>query len=476
LHIGGTDGIDPIQHVKDIYTTYGIRFDSDVFSNWDPDTNPDGLIGHPNIPARAWWRITEPQDLDSWVAENIYKPLGLVPFINKSGEIAPRFVFQPIDIDPSTLPIANASNIGPDHPTWDHKGATESITSLQVVTELVNKALPPEEDNEIFEADGGDGINVQEFPLIPEESDRFSINDEVHKIEISVPSVGFADKIQRNLSKSFFNKFADGPIEGVVQNLTSFDINPGEFFLIDLDTFPNAVEADGRGGKRIVQAIDKIIEPSGFEYRYLDAGPENQALSIPTISIATNSSTPRHAVDVTLDSVDGGAKTWVLQIKVGNDDWVTIDSADISTTTLTVGGLPSNTTIQARAFLLAPSRITSGISTTVSVTTDALNPPTNLTLESSSGTNATVSWTNGESEELIEILVDGVVNITLRINTNIHTLEDLPAATEVTVGVRHVDQFGGVSTTDSIMFTTGSQQPQAPKVARIGILVGDTND
>lgn len=477
LHIGGEDGIDPIQLLKDKYQAEGIRIDSNIFDTFDESTNPDGLLAHPDIP-KMWFRITGPQKLGKWAEENVYKSLGLVPFINSNGEIAPKFILIPKDVDPNTLTTINASDISTDgHPTWDHLG-NEAITAVRSTYNFARKIEVTGSDPQSakFDSDTGDAIEIDEKKsLVDSEHDRLSaVGRREHVIHFSgVWDNTFARRIREQLAIEIFDRYGDGPIKGQVSGLSSLEaIEPGEFFVIDLDTFPNASEVDGRGGTRVVQNMASFLAPAGPTLEFLDVGPDSQPLSAPTLSIAKNTNEPESAIDATISGLDADATQWFLQLRV-QGIWGTYAVTDVGTTTITIDNLIPGETYDARALVSAPERIRSAWSSPLqTVTLDSISAPTGIAVDEITGSTAKITWTVASSDLKVQVLLDGTLITTLFPNSNRFFLQGLSPSTMYTIAVRHIHDSGAISSEDSTTFTTLATTPVAPELTDFGYLVG----
>lgn len=480
LHIGGEDGKDPIQLAKDKYDAEGIRYDSDVFSTYDSSTNPDGLIGHPLIP-NMWWRITEPKKLGPWLEENVYKPLGLVPYLNDDGEIAPRFATLPLNEDPSTLTTVDASNVATDgHPTWNHHG-TKAVTAVKAKYRAARPA-----DHKQSSSFAADLIEVNEEELDPIDHDRVSnVGRRVHTLDYSgLWSKDQTERLHKQFAREILDRYGDGPVDGQFKGLDALDsVSRGDLIKIDLDTFPNATATGGRGGIRLVQVVGKTQTPAGPDFEFLDAGPNDQALSTPSVSISKNTSRSKEAVDVTISSIDSDATRWTLQLKVGSDPWETYDENPAGTTSVTIYNLPSGTTIQARAMVTAPLRIRSDWATAASATLDGFTAPSSPSA-SVDGRSITLSWTNGEDDApVMPVVMEGTsgtpadaLDSPLPPGTTEFTFSDLSASTQHTVGVYHTDgSTGGSSSQTTTTATTGTANTLA-EPRRLVILQGRQTD
>ena len=447
LNIGGIAGVDPIQFIKDIYDlTYGgdqaVRYDSAQFT---------ALLGHPLIP-KMWFRFTKPMEM-SGVVHDIYRALLLVPFMNVEGEVDPQLMRLLQDIDPVTL-----TTIGPSEavtsPTWDHS-TRDLVTAVRFNYEWGYRL----DDSRLLIPDVGDWpADRYRAEQRVEEFTHDNIAD-LGRHEITIPLTGLRGPHEvlrhgRALSTDIFDRYGDGPIEGHVDTLSSIDEPNGTWVVFSGLPIPNP-QTNARGDARLVQIMDREVQPVGFRYRYLDGGRKLAVLLPPIVAIGPNAARPKHAVDVTISALPTGTK-YDLQVKIGSDDW-TFYRDGSTNETVVVQDLPANTTIQARARTTSPNRVRSAWSSAVSQATTALTAASALAT-SVSGRTIALSWTNGEADEEIMVTLDGVdyLNVNLEAGTTRFVFTELAASTLFTLGVKHVDPYGGASTLVTAQDTTGT--------------------
>ncbi|MEE8551479.1 MAG: LamG-like jellyroll fold domain-containing protein [Gemmatimonadota bacterium] len=447
LHIGGDAGIDAMQLVKDVYDlNYGgdeaVRYDSTQFT---------ALIGHDFVP-RMWFRITKPMKMAEFV-QGVYRALGLMPFVNGEGEVDPQFIRLQQNVDPATL-----TTIGPSEavtaPTWLHSDG-DLVTAIRLTFQR-----PVFLNDEFITS-----LGVADWP-----ADRIQLNDhtseythdniaDLGRHEITIPMAGFptkahVDRHARALVADIFSRWGDGPIEGDFDTLSTIDEAKGAWVLLSGLPIPNP-QSNNRGDARVVQIMDRIELPVGFRYRYLDGGPNLAILLPPTVAIASNGGRPKNAVDVTITNLPAST-TYELQLKIGSDPWIFYREGTANET-VTVQNLPSNTTIQARARTADPTRIRSAWSSAVSQATTALTAPSALAT-TVSGRTIALTWTNGEADEQLMVTLDGAeqLNLPLEPGTTRYVFTELAASTLFTLGVKHIDPYGGESTLATDTATTGT--------------------
>lgn len=443
LHIGGTDAIDVATFVQDIYDgDYGAEDELAGATSVRADTS--ALVGQ----TRAPFRITEPANMAKWLEENIYRPLLWCPFVDADGEIAPRSVALPQDIAFDALTVLDSDNAEFPFPEWDYD-TRDAITSL-----LVEQVLWVVSSTQTGSDRDGDLVSELVTKLPARDHDNISRLGRRAVTFRRQAGMGNADFLEREV----FERVGDGMIQipaiHVDSGITGCDA--GDFVELDHDTLklPN-LNTNDRTGASIWQVVKRDRLDTGAARLQLEyAGPSSQKLDPPTVSVAQNSDDPENSVDVTISGLSSG-EGYLLWVNRG--DGYARESGGITNETVTVGECPSGTTINVRAVRTKEHRIRSAFATD-SVATATITAPSSLTV-TPSGTEAVASWTVGDSDYPLELLLDGERVIELPVGTSTHTLRGLTASTTYNspgLAVRHVDEFGGTSSSATDDFTTGS--------------------
>lgn len=449
IHIGGTTGQDPFDWIKDQYDAIGIRYETAAFTAWNAVTNVDGLISNPLIPP-IFIRAVKPEKLRALVRK-ICRHFGIVPFVNSSGEVAPRFVTMPHDLTPGGLTEVTAAIASLPHPTWGQQ-ASNMVTVVRPTYSQYRLVREREvRDNSDV---APDRISHVIRPILDINHDRLSeLESHVYEMDLSfINSFPLANNLAVQMSREIFDRYGDGAIEGQVEVLSGGStIEPGEFIRLTVSSYPN-MATQARGGTRIVQAMGReqfITRTLG----YLDAGPNSQPLTAPGVAIAQTAGDTHHSVDVTISGLTAGAR-YQLQLKIS--EYRTVSEGDANEV-VTLTEIPSGTQVFARARETKANTIRSEWSAPDDVTTAALAAPTNLAVGSLAGDRGTATWTNNETAYHIEVLLDGVQVAILEPGTTSYVLTGLTASTNYnTPGaqVRYLDRYGGVSPADTDAFLT----------------------
>lgn len=491
IHVGhggvqfltGSQGVRPFQLVKDIYDgLYGadgqkVRYDA---------TALQALIDDPTMPT-CWFRITAVANMADWLEENIYKPFGVVPFIDNLGRIAPRKVHMPQGVDPTTLFEFTAA-ICAEPPAWGIRG--RELCSRIDATYLADSLTGEPSDA------GFDRLAVVETLLPPRKHDRAALVGNVstsvlisglHRVD--GPALGSVGAVVDRFAREFFDRFGDGPQYGsVVATSAAKNVAPGDFVRVSVVTYPNpAIRA--KGGTRIVQVLNRVVLPVGYQYEWLDAGPNLQPPTAPAIALSLVTGHEKHWVSVALSSVLAGDGYAVeVAASVGQPSatsglWRAVGVspdhiAPGATDNLQIGPLPSGTSVWVRAARLNPMRIRSPWSVAQNITTTAYAAPTGLTLTAVNTSDEDVAWANpAGSDVVIQVLLDPGSSQPTRVVaqkqplSTAHRVLGLLQSTTYAVGVRYADPWGGVSPTTWNTFATGAVTAACPPLRGLGLVV-----
>ena len=501
LHLGTNTGAhdwgepDPWDMVQAIYDELGVRYDSAAFTALQ--TSSFYALNSP--------RLEKPiSDVARFLDDRYYGPSDVVPFIDSQGRIAPKSIRLPEDVDPTTLFQFNESNLR-EPPTWNHQG--KDIVNILEAHYDFHRSVTLE-GGAIAGSRGAPGqptrsdwpsdlLVVDELTIREEYDNLANVGEHSAEVDLSgfIPvgegtsqlwDAGSYETVQ-NLAKWIarekFERWGDGAQRGDMKSLRQVadgsgrtpedDVEAGDLVTINVDTYPNAIDND-RGGTRVVQIMSKKPVGLGIDWEFFDVGPSLQPPAEPTVSIAQNAGQPKHAVDVTISNLPSGA-TAQLEVGVGGaSDW-SRKLEGLANGVHTIGRLPSGTTIYARARTCIPNRSRSDWSIVDSVATASLSAPSSLSVGSIVGDRATASWTNGEANYPTELLLDGTRVAVLVPGTTEYRLKELTISTTYNgpgVTVRHIDDFGGVSTgVDQSFVTTGTATVLTEPYA-VTILVG----
>ncbi len=459
---------------------------------------------------RMGWRITDPETkLSDFVEEQIFAPLTVIPFLDNTGKVSPRSVALPEapDFDPDTAFIFDADNLA-EAPSWDHS-ATEVVNQISIETRSYREvgfglasadgaiASPGRPSRLDFAADF---LEEEEGVHGPVDYDSVTtgvgIRSKTYKAH-GLPRGGLQWEISGfprlqsvidYLVRETFERFGDGPQWGEMRALrspqdgsgrTPLTREPGELVILDLDTWPN-LATGSRGGQRMVQLMSRQPGPDGVTFRFLDAGPRLQPLATPSVSLSANPGDPYHAVNVTVSGVPAGA-TATVELGIGASGPYPRKRVQVANGTITVSSLPSGSTIRARARATAPNRIRSAWSTVATTTTSTLPAPTGLEAVVD-GALVLLTWSPAAAAAgygLMPVYRVGAsgpwisaLERSLPGGSSAYTFGPLALSTAHQVGVRHVDEFGGLGTVALASITTGGTARSLSAPARPQVVQG----
>lgn len=460
--------------VQTLYDEVGVRYDAAAFA---------ALPASPHMA----FRITEPlRDLATWLDERVYGPLQVAPFIDTEGRISPRSIRLP---DAGTFSVStafefNAGNLS-EAPSWENAGTDVANIfeyEYDAITQVGRKPFQSDPGQYLGGQAGftagdwpGDGMLVERRTERVEHDNVSTLGEFVVRHDLSgiapASEVSFfgarLGQYVPLIAQELFDRYGDGPQRGTFRALrkvqdgsarTPEDVEAGDFVILNVGTYPN-VGTLARGGARVVQIISRQETADGLAFEFLDAGPNLQALATPSVSIAQGADT-YHSVDVTVSSTPTGATTTV-ELDLGTDGVWGRKIVGLGNGTVTVSGLPSGTTIRARAQAATAGRTRSSWSSIVSVATSSLTAPTPGT-PTVSTTKVTLPWSGGTSGYSVVALsrvngaTDWVVAGVLPIGSTQYTYVLSQAGTLYDLGLKLRDPYGGESSVATTSATTGS--------------------
>jgi hypothetical protein len=479
LHIGGQAGVDPFTLVKNIYDgdyqasadPATVRYDSDVFSAFDASTNPRGLIGRFSP---MHFRIEGPENMAAWLEKNIYGPLGVVPIINADGEVAPVYARMPDSTeiaDPDDLFEFNASNSA-TVPRWLNQGR-EQVSVCKINFTYARLAEQGNDEPSL------DGLVSVTRTVMREHDNVADVGRVVHEVDVT----GMHDPLDRgtfarSVAVGVFDRFGDGPIYTTIKGLSATEeVMQGDWVLIDFDTYP-ALQNQSRSGKRLAQVMVRTDDMDGPTFELLEAGPNSQPLSAPTLALASNSDDPVNSISVTVSGLNAGEGYELHIAESGTEpaesssEWQYRVLRGDGNETITVPRIPSGSTFWGRVRATQSGRVSSDWSTADSQATTALTAPSGVADSDVTADAATITWTLGETEYGHKIDLDGTYVALLSPGIDEYRYENLDASTGYTAGVTCVDRHGGESTRATDSFTTDAVEETLLVPNAVVVLVG----
>lgn len=474
------DDVDPLTLWKDLLDAkfsdlyFGevkyrpIRYSSAVFS---------ALAGKfPNVRGLVYGT----EDLNEWLEKYILRATHAVARVNASGEVEPADIRLPSD--PSSLDtITNADYIQNEREGPDWKMGEDALTGVLLTQEsitsfgdTVNQAVRSKEVPLDFPPHG---LLVQQQPAQLFASELFAdVEPKTETVECRfVPSLlkdtGFP-WTPEEASREYLSFFGSGAavLRLPCRRTTVTNKRPGDFVKVEVTAQPDPLSNE-LGGTRVMLVLDRYEREDGSRFlELLDGGPDS--ISTPPTGTAPtlNATIPKHAIDqaVTLNAALDPVEIWIAITTTAVGTRPAANSllwrlAYVSPFggTIVLPGLPAGRRIWTRFRCRAVGKLPSAFAFPSSglgyVDTTALAPPSAVTA-TASNRSIVLTWTNGESDLGIVPVLDGsdVPGKPLKPGSTRYVFDELAASTSYTIGVRHVDAFGGTSATVTDTESTGT--------------------
>lgn len=254
----------------------------------------------------------------------------------------------------------------------------------------------------------------------------------------------------------------------------------GKFAALNLSALPDPA-TNQRGGVRLAFCVSRAEEGPNVKFRFLDAGANSVAL-VPTVGALTawNGTTVGVQVPITLNAAGEPTRVSyaitdpsVGAVPAENDPRWTTGSLVTTSSTAILTDLPRN----IRVWVRARSEPTAGAGYKLPsawafpavgfIAAGVLNPPTGLAVAAVSVETALASWTNGEDWAETDVMLvvgaapgtwlDSMIVARLSAGSTRLVLSELVSGgITYTIGIRHRDETGGVSTIATAGFTPGA--------------------
>lgn len=228
-------------------------------------------------------------------------------------------------------------------------------------------------------------------------------------------------------ARAIFDRFGRGPLAletTLLRGGVGDGLNLGDEALVQLPELPNHNYRLGDNpaiAARRMQIVRRTVTPKGYAVRFLDSGPNTQPLgTVPVVSIAASTDTPRSAVSVTitnaatLNGLGYGARLQMAITTGGapsasqyTDVRAWSATEGVPTSAITIAAIAAGATVYVRARSEKPGSSPSNYGTAASVTLATLNDPTSVTATPSvsDGSLCALSWTpgSGTSADVVDI-------------------------------------------------------------------------
>ena len=469
-----------------------VAYDSTAFSTLIADTSI----------TNARFILTSKERLNEWVEENICRAFNLTYRLDEQGQVVP-FKFE-LPASTAGLPtITDADLSGSGAGGWD--SSRSSVINEVEARYYVDGLIPPES---ITEAPPG---LPEILPIRLTSKDVLIISADYSRLQagegkVEIDGIGYRTTPSERLNGSDRREIIERKIEDLIDRMkTPFvdggkyaylvcrktanteDVVEGDWVLVNVSVLPNPATNE-RGGTRLMRCVERTDEDPGIRLVLLDAGPDSAAVAPSLGTLALTTGDTQHSVDVPV-TLNASGERVRLEYAVtetseatrpdeASELWTFGDVGD-ATETVAIPRLPSGSRIWVRGRTEpaggdGPKLPSAWVfPSNDKVDTTALTAPSGLSASGVTKTTADLSWTNGEADYPVEVLVvegaapgswsDDDRRVTLGAGATGFEIRGLAGpSTQHTVGVRHRDEFGGVSAVATDTFSTGTTQPTAP--------------
>lgn len=444
---------------------------------------------------------------NKWSEDHICKVYNLGYYFNADGELVPLDLRLPTSV--GGIPTLVNSDLNAEDPgDWGTSRAS-AISGIKAKYYV---------DNRIEQDDIKD--SPDKLPTIPPYRIK-SRDDYIHLIDFGGPALGerellidaigyraSANEMHRHRSRIDWMK---KNLRGVCEQLrgpygrgaavatfafrrTTNVLNcwPGNWRIATLDPMPDPDDHD-RGGSRLVLCLGREEAGPIIKLTLLDTAL-NIVSDDPTLGTLAQGTITEHeaTMGVTLNGEDHAVH---LEVAITDTDAGTRPAADselwhfetrvTADGTATIRNLPSNSRIWLRGrsapaegdeMKLPSSWVFPTTPAAGYIDSAAITAPSGASVGSLTATTGILTWTNGDATYPIEILLktgtapaswvraDRIAIVMPGVTEYLLVGLDGPSA-QHTVGVRHLDNYGGMSTVNNHTFSTTTTTPDCPRPA-----------
>lgn len=483
------------------------------------------------VPARG--PVTGRQRLNEWLEAKICQPNHWGYRFDEQGRVVPFSLRRDNSAAAFALTNADLLRTG-DAPAWS-QSRDDAVTAVEIHyyadRELATSAYPPKDDTGGFTELAAADVVLNALAL--EEPDEFvltlqdfgprSVDVKQHVLKVDATLLRFRASTtedgassemlngqdRRKVIESYLREFAGelkapyglGATYSVLHcrrsSAAAAAVREGMKGTIDVDEIPDPATYR-RGGPRRVICVGRTTTKLAITLEFLDIGSSAIA-AVPVLGApAQTAADALHSIDVpvTLNAQGERVRIDYATVPIGaarpaeTDALWTHAREVIASGTTTLSGLTAGMRhwVRARTQPLAsqsgrqPSAWVFPASGTGYADTASVTNPYGAAASSVTESSATLTWTNGTSDELLELFlhVGGAAPAAwtsahrvavLLAGTTQHQLSGLSGPTvQHTIGLRHVASDGTpLSPMHVFTFTTGASAPVAPAPTGVGI-------
>lgn len=465
------------------------------------------MLADTSIP-KVRFLIDRVWDLQEFMEESIFKPFHLAARAARTGKVFPVDMRLPNTTTLATVPVWDTDDII----SAEWKEGEDMLTQLRI--EVVAHAF---EDEVILELQSNEGIpdvpgcgllsrkrgiaylsnRALVLPLNEQTIKAYGLDISYNSGYVALP--GSFEKAVEYMTKpiadEYMSRFGSGAAYLDVhtrRTAATLGVYEGDWVNMQCPSSPNSATTQ-RGGTRYMQCIERQadLKTGDLIWRFIDGGPASVTASpgIGALSLVTGSELHKFTFGVTPTQL--GADTVQVQYAITAQSvgtrpvatsplWTFLLESTIVATVVSPD-LPAGSRVWVRGRTIRNSAMPSDWVFPSNNFIDLTTLPSiaGLAVGSITNTTADVTWTVGSTVFDIEIYLSTGASVTIDAghllarftSTTPHfLLTRLDPNAQHTVGVRYVDQFGGVGTLSTATFTTlNTALVVAPKPAGLTI-------
>lgn len=369
---------------------------------------------------RVSLRITTSTTLKSFIDKTIFGPFGLSARTNSDGELE-VFLTRLKGSATPTHTVMTADLQGEEGTIFDNDESSV-VTSVRFKTKAfwaADKNLNANNDTPL------DCVIIADVENVAFNNDvsTYSTKEVVYEFDGMIHDdkglVADMEAYTKSVALEVFDRFGRGAPTGDFPELRQSDDNTriGDEVYLDVSQMPNynkRIGDDPSVGARIVQIVRRTETPEGPVFKYVDAGSAQQpVVPAAVITIGQNLYAPQTCAEFTITNAAAINATLVLTTAIQYATGASAPDNGVQfirygpnmcpTGAVQLPSIAPGTKVWARARTEQDGRRPSAWTAWVSVTLDAVLPPTGLTVVGLDRLRSRFLWTNVSATDLIDV-------------------------------------------------------------------------
>jgi len=445
-------------------------------------------------------RLTEPVGMGEFLSSALFGPFGFSARTNASG-VREFFLTRRLSVVTPSV-IINTDDVRGDDlpPVFDVDEGTV-CSALRFEWRVLSKAITTPESNTVPPPDG-----IVESKQILELQSGDTSTFSTREVAYTIPGMvhhgtGWQSEMGELIGATaaeLFDRYGRGAPTydlPILASSAAASLSVGSEVQVNVAHVPNRRYRIGEStiGPRVAQIVRRDETPMGPTYKLVDGGPLAQVATTPTLTIAKQTLNPRTLAAftitnaATLNAASNGVEVEYTTLASGTPTtngtlFARYDVGAIPTTAQLLPAFPIGSRALVRARGTSQTLRPSAWSSWVAVQLDAWAAPSGLTIGTLTARSATVSWTNGNTSDPIDVYVyAGGSNpsdwqpyrfVTMSPTSTTTIVRGLLPSTAYRIAVAHRDMGTGlVSAYATNNFsTTGSTSITAPRVSNMQVI------